>query len=288
MANYLSSELRVPVTLLQTNACSPLATNAMKENIWDNFSSQTYKELPAVGTIKIRHPVSGAERDYPLRGGGRGYTRSGVAVSIWSTAPFLQNNSVGRFEPSPAVDARMRSFQDSIEQMLWPERRRRDPIFGNINAPGVGLIDRTTAESEIHVPAGYVPDALRPLLGVFQRIFPIFFNEGGSVSIVKIPKGTPVSLLANLDLLNQDAVGLEARKAHFKELLQLLDTTIRDLKSGSNPFTDSRFVERIMRVNKCQDFVVNKGHYFGTDYLSEEPGLSDDQKRDLIAFLKLL
>ena len=105
---------------------------------------------------------------------------------------------------------------------------------------------------------------------------------------MKIPKGTPVSLLANLDLLNQDAVGLEARKAHFKELLQLLDTTIRDLKSGSNPFTDSRFVERIMRVNKCQDFVVNKGHYFGTDYLSEEPGLSDDQKRDLIAFLKLL
>ena len=106
--NYLSSELRVPVTLLQTNACSPLATNAVKENIWDNFSSQTYKELPAVGTIKIRHPVSGAERDYPLRGGGRGYTRPASLVSMWSTAPFLQNNSVGRFEPSPAVDARMR------------------------------------------------------------------------------------------------------------------------------------------------------------------------------------
>ena len=41
--NYLSTELRVPVTLLQTNACSPLATNALAGNIWDNFSSQSYK-----------------------------------------------------------------------------------------------------------------------------------------------------------------------------------------------------------------------------------------------------
>ena len=46
--NYLSTEFRVPVTLLQTNACSPLATNAIGGNIWDNFSSQTYKE-PALG-----------------------------------------------------------------------------------------------------------------------------------------------------------------------------------------------------------------------------------------------
>src|SRR4029078_1462559 len=36
--NFLSPEFRVPVTLLQTNACSPLATNALRGNIWDNFS----------------------------------------------------------------------------------------------------------------------------------------------------------------------------------------------------------------------------------------------------------
>ena len=41
--NYLSTDARVPVTLLQTNACSPLATNALAGNIWDNFSSQSYK-----------------------------------------------------------------------------------------------------------------------------------------------------------------------------------------------------------------------------------------------------
>jgi hypothetical protein len=32
--------------------------------------------------------------------------------------------------------------------------------------------------------------------------------------------------------------------------------------------------------------VVNKGHYFGTDRQSEEPPLSDAEKRALIAFLK--
>jgi hypothetical protein len=44
--NYLSTDARIPVTLLRTNACSPLATNAIRGNIWDNFSSSTYKALP--------------------------------------------------------------------------------------------------------------------------------------------------------------------------------------------------------------------------------------------------
>jgi len=32
--------------------------------------------------------------------------------------------------------------------------------------------------------------------------------------------------------------------------------------------------------------VVNRGHYFGTSYFKEEPGLSDDDKRALIEFVK--
>jgi len=37
----------------------------------------------------------------------------------------------------------------------------------------------------------------------------------------------------------------------------------------------------LLELSKCPDFVVNRGHYFGTDKLAEEPGLSDPQKRDL-------
>ena len=54
--NYLSTDRRIPVTLLQTNACSPLATNAIEGNIWDNFSSKTYKELPSVGKMTVHNP----------------------------------------------------------------------------------------------------------------------------------------------------------------------------------------------------------------------------------------
>jgi hypothetical protein len=34
--------------------------------------------------------------------------------------------------------------------------------------------------------------------------------------------------------------------------------------------------------------VVNKGHYFGTSFLTEEPALSDADKRALIGFLKTM
>ncbi len=124
--NYLSTDLRVPVTLLQTNACSPLASNATAGNIWDNFSSQSYKDLPSVGNITWYHPITGEQKTYTMPAGGRGYTRPPSLVSLWSTAPYLLNNSVGRFDPSPSVDARVRAFEESIDEMLWPERRAQD------------------------------------------------------------------------------------------------------------------------------------------------------------------
>ena len=93
--NFLSTERRVPVDLLETNACGPLATNALRGDIWDNFSSTTYKELPPVRELTVHHPVSGAVSSFQPLGNGRGYTRPASLVSLWSTAPFLQNNSVG-------------------------------------------------------------------------------------------------------------------------------------------------------------------------------------------------
>ena len=42
----------------------------------------------------------------------------------------------------------------------------------------------------------------------------------------------------------------------------------------------------MLELSKCPDFVVNRGHYFGTAQLNEEPPLSDEDKRALIEFLK--
>ncbi len=286
--NYLSTELRVPVTLLQTNACSPLATNAIAGNIWDNFSSQTYKELPSVGSITVYHPYTGAPISYQMPAGGRGYTRPASLISVWSTAPFLQNNSIGNFNPSPSVEARMSSFQDSIEKMLWPEKREKDSLLGD-RVPGV--MDRTTTRSYLRIPGGYLPDYLKPLLGPGARFLPSVFGDGG-VQIGPIPAGTPVDLLANFDILGEstDSPEIRARQVRVLELLLRLK---HDLEALPKDATDddarkvfANVVDPLLELNKCPDFIVNRGHYFGTSYFSEEPGLTDDEKRALIEYLK--
>ena len=50
----------------------------------------------------------------------------------------------------------------------------------------------------------------------------------------------------------------------------------------------ANLVDPLLELSKCPDFVVNRGHYFGTSYFKEEPGLSDEDKWALIEFLKTL
>ena len=288
--NYLSTEARVPVTLLQTNACSPLATNALGGNIWDNFSSQSYKDLPSVGTITWYDPMTGEPKQYNMPAGGRGYTRPPSLISLWSTAPFLLNNSVGEFHSSPSVDERMKSFQNSIEQMLWPEKRDKDTVLGD-KIPG--RIDRTTQQSYLRVSAGFLPDFLQGSNGFLSKYFPSIFSDEG-IQIGPLPKGTPVGLLTNLDLF-RDTSGLGERAQRDAEILKLLIDMKRALKQlGDNPSDEdatrvlSPLVPQMLQFSKCPDLIVNRGHYFGTDKFQEEPGLSDDDKRALIEFLKTL
>ena len=297
--NFLSTDVRVPVTLLETNACSPLATNAIENNIWDNFSSQSYKDLPSVGTITVHHPLTGEPRPYQMPAGGRGYTRVPSLVSLWSTAPYLLNNSIGKFDPSPSVHARMGSFQDAIEEMLWPEKRDKDRVLRD-KVPGV--IDRTTATSYLRVPKGFLPEFLQDIVELEEHILPDvqvlppIFKESG-LEIGPIPKGTPVNLLANLNMLPDDA-GVIEKFTHKRKIVKLLIKVKKALKALPPDATDEQarqvflekdLVEPLLELSKCNDFVVNRGHYFGTNLLNKdenEPGLSDDDKRALIEFLK--
>jgi hypothetical protein len=172
--------------------------------------------------------------------------------------------------------------------MLWPERREKDPIFANDNGPGVGIIDRVTVDSYVEIAEGYIPPHLRGLVGLGRRLFP--FLVGGSnygVRIGPFPKGTPVSLLTNLDVLGVDLPESEQR-AHRQKLFTLLKRAKSELKADKDlGAAMGRLVNEMLALSKCKDFVVNKGHYFGTQFMEpDEPGLSDSDKRALIGLIK--
>ncbi|MBN2702108.1 MAG: hypothetical protein JXR29_11735 [Methylothermaceae bacterium] len=297
--NYLSSELRIPVTLLESNACSTLATNAIRDNIWHDFSSSSYKSLPAVGEVIVHHPTTGRPYSFPMPAGGLGYLRVPSLISLWSTAPYLLNNTVGDFcwkKPegqnyarshhyaNDAVDGdeyactgitedRMKAFYDGIEKMLWPEKRQGDRQYlTRSGKPLPGVIDRTTATSYLRVPPGFVSE--------FLRVLPDF-RDG--IDLGPIPQGTQVNLIANLDLENKPGI------------IHLLPKLVKALKALPKDAGDEEarqvftpLADEMLALNKCPDFVVNRGHYFGTDYLPGETGLSDADKQALIAFLKRL
>ncbi|HUA98321.1 MAG TPA: hypothetical protein VMA34_08350 [Terracidiphilus sp.] len=311
--NFLSTDARIPVTLLGTNACSPLATNALADNIWDNFSSQSYKDLPSVGPILARDPYTDKTFEYQMPAGGRGYTRPASLVSVWSTAPLLLNNTVGHFESSPSVDARMQSFNDSIHQLLWPETRAKDsdqiqnlPMDVHyLSGPGPSLVDRMTERSYVNVAYGYLPWPLSASKGLDKALAPWLFDDNGA-RIGPFPAGTPVDVIANIDLLGDSGSGWARfkRDASVIYLLLKYQHAVGDLpQSASDDQLETAFetIEpKLASYSKCPDFVVNKGHYFGTAMFNDllqgpalkdsgiqpEPALSDSDKEALIEFLK--
>jgi hypothetical protein len=172
--------------------------------------------------------------------------------------------------------------------MLWPEKRDKDEVLGD-KIPG--KIDRTTQRSFLRIAQGYVPENLSGLLSTGNRWFPKFFGDGG-VEIGPIPKGTPVGLLANLQLRSEEG-GLSDAVDRDRRVVDLVVKIKHDLDALPKDASDadaSRILENLVKplmdLSKCPDYIVNRGHYFGTSKFAEEPGLSDEDKRALIEFLK--
>jgi hypothetical protein len=277
--NFLSTDARIPVTLLRTNACSPLATNAIRGNIWDNFSSETYKDLPSVGKVTVQEPFSGERWQFQMPGGGVGFTRVPSLVSIWSTAPFFVNNQLGPFSQDPSVDSRMKIFDASIRQLLWPETRGADPGFD-------GFIVRTDARSYVEIPKRSVPIELNNLVNGLGKVFAPVFDKNGNFKIGPIPKDFPVGLAASYrPLADMGRDGRAAKREHRKNFGSLIATTVSNLPRPDLNAEDSvllawaaKMEKPLVKLSKCPDYVVNRGHYFGTDKFNDVDGLSDDEK----------
>ena len=255
--NFLSADIRVPVTEVKTNATRAVASNALRDHVWDNFSSETYKTLPKVGSIQVWNPFTGKDTPWEVPDGGRGYYRPPSLVSVWCCAPFLHNNALGKHVHAVDVDSRMEAFNDAVEKMFWTEKRL-----------GKDSIWRTTAESSIQIPKSYVP-WLADLA-----------DADGFIHIGPIPKGTPVNLLANTNL---ELKGWSQKR----NLVHLLAHTLSALKEiKKTGLTGKEATQRLLalvpdfyKLSSCPDFVEDRGHYFATP-------LPDADKRALIEFMK--
>ncbi len=168
--NFLSDDEKRPVSEIGTNAERALATNAERGQIWEEFSSQSYKSAPAVRVTRLTDPLHPLLRLPPVEAtGGRGYYRTPSLVNIWATAPFLHNNSVGLYNGDPSVAGRLAAYENAMTLLLWPERRA-----------GLGSIRRTTEKSRFE------------------------FGDGSSLCVAR---NTPIDLIVNVRVAPREHFG---------------------------------------------------------------------------------
>lgn len=259
--NFLSDDRRYPVTELETNAARACATNAKRGHVWAGFSSETYKELPSVGDIEVWNPYTEAKEKFTVPGGGTGYYRTASLVCLWSSAPFLHNNALGKFTGDPSVAGRMEAFNDAVEKLLWPEKRLdKESIW------------RTSAECSLQLQGAVIPQPLRTLLKPYM-------DPDGYFRLGPIPEGTPVNLLGNLNP-EADPAQLVALLVRIKKAL--LEIRHKNLDSAAaRELLKTDVAPALLKASKCPDLITDRGHYYGAD-------LPDDDKRALIEFLKTL
>jgi hypothetical protein len=208
--------------------------------------------------------------------------------------------------------------------MLWPQKRDRDPPpLGDMVH---GRIDRTTQTSWLIIAPKFVPDLLKPIEGILSGLYPgVVFDPDrkaeymkafpgypdlpadmkGTLVLGPIPQGMPVNLLADTMLRSESKNPID-QIVHAWRMLVLVNRLAHDLHTLPRDasvaalhehFEDVR--QPLLQLSKCPDFVVNRGHLFGTDIFNRQAGLTaderswgtetalnDDDKRALIAFLK--
>jgi mono/diheme cytochrome c family protein len=298
--NTLTDDVRYPVSELKENAARALATNAISGHIWEQMSSREYKSQPAAGALALYNPVTGAkDRTWQPPAGGRGYYRTASLVSIWATAPFLHNNSVGIFTGDPSVRGRLAAFDDAIHKLLYPQDR-----------DGPKSIKKTTTRSYLNIRLAVLGGAALEKLRSFKpklpelpgfklpELFTIAEDESlkeipglselerQSIKIA-VPAGTPINLLANINVsdpekrlaavlaylvyASQTDIAAEVSKAPIvgKELAKAAEK----LAAGA--------MDELLKLSEYPDLIEDHGHEYGAL-------LSDDDKKALIEYLKKL
>jgi len=218
--DWLANDEPVAFGVIGTNMCRALHDNHSTGHIWEEFSSETYKQRPPAGSVKnvvgrmiplVGGMETGGEREIS---GGSGYLRNFSLLSAWATAPFLHNNAIGEltYLPDGGIDytvrGRVTQFHNAFDELL--------------------TLDNPAAPQ--HRPEKIARTKFDLMLATRE--------DGEGLIKMPVPAGTPIGWFTSAD--------------------------------PHSPL-----------IQKCDDYVENKGHQFGID-------LSKDDKAALAEFLKLM
>jgi hypothetical protein len=103
-------------------------------------------------------------------------------------------------------------------------------------------------------------------------------GERGDLDVGPIPSGTPVNLLANLDVSRGDKAELVRTVLKAKKLFLAMKAE-NVVGSAAVDRLAQEVGSQLLRFSKSPDLIEDRGHWFGTR-------LPDEDKRALIAFMK--
>jgi len=127
--DWLANDEPVPFNIVGTNMCRSMHDNHSQGHIWEQFSSETYKQRPSPGAVekvfsRMVPGLGGRVLGEKKIEGGPGYLRNFSLLSAWATAPFLHNNAIGELTRLKdgsidyTVRGRVQQFELAFDELL--------------------------------------------------------------------------------------------------------------------------------------------------------------------------
>jgi len=179
--DWLGNDEPTAFNIVGTNMCRALHDNHSEGHIFEEFSSEDYKQRPSPGAVpnvvnRMVPGLGGVKVGERKIEGGPGYMRNISLLSVWATAPFLHNNAIGELTYLPdgktidyTVQGRIKQFEMAFDELLTSDDQ-------NVSPHRTQKISRT------------------------DRAFSLATREDGQGWLkLPVPKGTPVAYFASSD-----------------------------------------------------------------------------------------
>lgn len=296
-ADWMGNDKSTPVDEVGTYKCRALHTNHKRGQVWQDLSSDTYKNLPSAQNDKFGKEILG----------GPGYYRNISLLNVWAHAPFMHNNAIGP-EICGNVDISRQVVKTSIEGLQTDGTKKficdmkyNPSVMGRLE-----LYDKSM--DELLTPS----ESRRKK--VTRVDVPIKFPLGVKDMYLEFPAGIPLNLIANFDIKaflydftyaqsTLENSGEEAYRKYWsqkfadnpqgaKEVGDAVKVVIDSFKTPSGVFSifqqvkkqdvpSLKVISKYYRTCEVEGDFENTGHNFKTD-------LSQADKQALKAFMATL